>query len=156
MLIVYFTLRSWVHEMYSPGLGNNYASKCSSDSFPKTKHMSPCVENSQNHALMFVFLQSWGEGMTSKENYGTDLLHSFFSISWPFSRDWRPTMHCDVVLTVFHTWSYIFCVGKIIKTTFGHIVVSQSRGDCSKMWENCMDPGSQSETYATHFVAWGM
>ena len=56
-----FTLRSWVRDMFShfrtvsPGLGDNYASKCSSDSFPHTKYMSPCVENSQNHTLMFRF-----------------------------------------------------------------------------------------------------
>ena len=53
------TLRSWVHDIFlhsitvSPGSGGNYASKCSSDNFPHTKSMSPCVENSQNHNLMF-------------------------------------------------------------------------------------------------------
>ena len=53
-----FTLRSWVHEVFSrfgtvsPGLGDNYASKCGSGIFPRTKYMSRCVEKSQNHILM--------------------------------------------------------------------------------------------------------
>ena len=94
----------------------------------------------------FVYLQSRGEGLKSKENYGTDL-YQFFSILWPFSHNWRPIMHCDVVLTVFHTW------WNVVKTTLWHIVDSQTRGDCSKMWWNCMDPGSESETYATFLEA---
>ena len=80
------------------------------------------------------------------------LLHrfvpQFFSISWPSPRNCRPTMHCNVVLTVFHTWWCICCVWKIVRTTFQRIVVSQSRGCCSIMWENCMDPGSESATCA--------
>ena len=72
------TLRSWVHNMFShfrtvsPGLGDNYASKCSSANFPHTKYVSLCVEKSQNHTLMFHFSPIWGEGLKSKENYGTD------------------------------------------------------------------------------------
>ena len=54
-----WTLRSWVHEILSqyrtvsPRLGDNCLSKCLSNSFPHTKYMSPCVENCQNHTLMF-------------------------------------------------------------------------------------------------------
>ena len=57
-LFICFTLRSWVHEvfsrfrMFSPGLGDNYAVKCGSGIFPHTKYMSRCVENSQNHTLL--------------------------------------------------------------------------------------------------------
>ena len=52
------TLISWDHEIFihyrnvSPWLGDNYASKYSSEKFPHTKYMSPCVENSQNRTLM--------------------------------------------------------------------------------------------------------
>ena len=45
-----------------------------------------------------------------------------------------------------HMVLYILCV-EIVRTTFRRIVVYQSRGDCSIMWENCMDPGYQSATY---------
>ena len=47
-------LRSWVHEIFmhsttvSPQLGDNYASKCTSENFPLTKYISPCLENSRN------------------------------------------------------------------------------------------------------------
>ena len=95
----------------------------------------------------FVVLQSRGKGLKSKENYETDLSHSFFSISWPSPRDWRQKMHCNVVLTVFHAWWYIFCVWEIVRTTFRHIVVFQLRGDCSIMWKHFMDPGSESTAY---------
>ena len=40
---------------FSPGLGDNYASKCNSDSFSHTKYTSPYVENSQNQTLKFSF-----------------------------------------------------------------------------------------------------
>ena len=57
----------------------------------------------------------------------------FFSILWPSSCDCRPKLLCNVVLTVFHTWWYIFWVWIIVRTTFWHIVVYQSQGDCSIM-----------------------
>ena len=91
----------------------------------------------------FVFLQSRGEGLKSKENSGT----KFFLLFKPSPWDWRKTKHQNVVLRVFHTLWHIFCVWKTVRTTFWRIVVSQSRGDRSKMWENFMDSGSQSETY---------
>ena len=53
-----WTLRSWVHEIFSqyrtvsPRLGDNYASKCSSDNFLHTKYVTPCVENCQNYIAM--------------------------------------------------------------------------------------------------------
>ena len=53
----------------------------------------------------------------------------------------------SVVLRIFHAPWHIFCVWKKARTTFWCIVVSQSRGDRSKTWENFMDSGSQSETY---------
>ena len=94
-----FTLRSWVHEVFSrfvtvsPGSGDNYESKCGSGIFPHKKYMSQ-----------------------------------------------------SVVLRIFHAPWHIFCVWKNVRTTFWCIVVSQSRGDRSKTWENFMDSGSQSET----------
>ena len=91
----------------------------------------------------FVFLQSRGDGLKSKENYGT----KFFLLFQPSPQDWRKTKQQSVVLRIFHASWHIFCVWKNARTTFWCIVVSQSRGDCSKTWENFMDSGSQSETY---------
>ena len=45
-----------------------------------------------------------------------------------------------------HMVMYILCV-EIVRTTFGRIVVTQSQGDCSIMWEKCKDSGSESATY---------
>ena len=39
-----------------------------------------------------------------------------------------------------------FVFGKTVRTTFWCIVVFQWRGDCSRMWEDFMDPGSESTT----------
>ena len=36
------------------------------------------------------------------------------------------------------------CLWKIVRTRFQRIVVSQLRGDCSRMYDNFMDPGSES------------
>ena len=91
----------------------------------------------------FVFLQSRGEGLKSKENYGT----KFYLLFKPSPRDWRKRKHQSVVLRNFHTLWHIFWVWKTVRTTFWRIVVSQSRGDRSKTWENFMASGSQSETY---------
>ena len=62
------TLRSCVHEVFSrfgtvsPGLGDNYASKCGSGIFPHTKCMSRCVENSQ-----FLNFQTFSPGLEKNE-----------------------------------------------------------------------------------------
>ena len=37
-----------------------------------------------------------------------------------------------------------FVCEKIVKTIFQRIVVSQLRRDCSRMYDNFMDPGSES------------
>ena len=77
------TLRSWVHEIFSPyrtvspQLEDNYASKCSSDSFPHTKHISLCVENCQITLKCIVGLQLRGEGHEIEKNYVTNLYNSF-------------------------------------------------------------------------------
>ena len=53
------TLNSLFHEIVIHSrtvcsrLGDNYASKCSSNNFQHTTYMSPCLENCQNHTLMF-------------------------------------------------------------------------------------------------------
>ena len=91
----------------------------------------------------FVFLQSRGEGLKSKENYGT----KFSLLFKPSPRDWRKTKQQSAVLRIFHAPWHIFCVWKNVRTTFWCIVVSQSQGDRSKTWEDFMDSGSQSETY---------
>ena len=57
LILLCSTLRSWVHNMFShfrtvsPGLGSNYASKCSSASFPRMVTYILCVENCQNYIL---------------------------------------------------------------------------------------------------------
>ena len=105
--------------------------------------MSRCVKNSQNHTLLLCFSPIPGEGLKSKENFVP-----YFSLLFkPFPRDWRKRKQQSVVLKIFHAPWHIFCVWKNIRTTFWCIVVSQSRGDRSKTWENFMDSGSQSETY---------
>ena len=54
---IYCILKSWVHKIVSlyrtvyPWLGYNYASKCCSDNFPRTKYISPSVENCQNYIV---------------------------------------------------------------------------------------------------------
>ena len=91
----------------------------------------------------FLFLQSRGEVLKSKENYGTK-----FSLPFkPSPQDWRKMNQQSVVLRMFHASWHIFCAWKNARTTCWCIVVSQSRGDRSKTWENFMDSGSQSETY---------
>ena len=102
----------------------------------------------------FFVLQFRGEGLKSKENYGIDFSHSFSPFNDLFSTigDQHSTMHCNGVMTVFHTWVYIFWVWKTFRTKCWRIVVSQSRGDCSLMWENCMDPGSESAKYGIFFI----
>ena len=67
-------------------------------------------------------------------------------------RDWETTTRQNVVLTVFHTWWHIFCVWNTNRTTFGRVVVSQSRRDCSKLSRSVMYSGSQSETYIIIFL----
>ena len=145
-----FTLRSWVHEVFSrfgtvsPGLGDNYASKWGSGIFPHTKYMSRCVENSQNHTLLLRFSPILGRRI-EKQGKLWDKVFLAFQI---FFQDWRKTKQQSVVLRIFHTPWHIFCVWKNARTPFWCIVVSQSRGDRSKTWENFMDSGSKSETYA--------
>ena len=84
------TLRSWVHEILShyrtvsPRLGDNYVSKCSSDSFPHTKYVSPCVVKCQK----YIAMHHWSHVLTL-----------FFT---PSPHDWRTTKHQSVVLRVFH------------------------------------------------------
>ena len=76
----------------------------------------------------------------NKENYGTDLSQSFFHFMTS-PRNLRSTMHWNIVLTVFHALWCVFCVWKIVRTTFWCIVVSQSRRDCSIMWKKFIYPG---------------
>ena len=125
-------------------LGDKNLSKFSSDSFPRTKIIRHHKWKTLKTTLWcFVVLQSQGVCLKSMENYWTDLSHrfvpQFFSISCLFpprletNRVWKP-MHCNVFLTVFHTWCYTFCVWKTVRTTFWRIVVTQSPGDCSIMW----------------------
>ena len=146
------TLRSWVHKMFSHFrilylvLGDKYVSKCSSDSFPHTKYMSPCVENSQNHTLIFRFSPIPGRRFEKQGKLWDRFFQSFPCFLNLLPGIGEKTKHQYVVLRVFNTWWHIFCVWKTVKTTFWRIVVSQSRGDCSKMWEHFMDSGSQSET----------
>ena len=60
----------------------------------------------------------------------------FSILVMPFPQDWRTTIHQSVDLRAFHAWWHTFCVSKTVRATFWLTVVSQSRGDCSIMWEN--------------------
>ena len=117
------TLRSWVHEIMShyrtisPRLGDNCVSKFSSDSFPHANYVT-MPENSQNHTLMFHCSPIPGRRFEKQGKLWDRFVPQFFCISLPSPRIWRPMLHCNVVLTVFHTWLYIFCVWKIVRTTF--------------------------------------
>ena len=79
------TLRSWVQKVFihsrtvSRQLGDNYALKCISDNFSHTEYISPCVENSQNHTLIFHFSPIPRRRFENWENCGTDFSHSFSS-----------------------------------------------------------------------------
>ena len=121
-------------------------SKRSSDSFPHTKDMSPCMETLRTTLWWFLVLQFFGKFWKARKIMG-QICPTVFSILWLYPRNWRPMMHCNVVLTVFHAWWYIFCVWKIVRTTFWRIAVSQLLGDCSIMWENFIYPGSDSATW---------
>ena len=123
--------------------------------FHSQKNMSPCMENSQNHTLIFCCSPFPGRRFEKQGKLWDRFVPQIFSISWPFPRDWRPTMHCNVFLKVFHSWWYIFFLWKIVRTTFWRIIVSQSRGDCSIMWENFMNPGSESATFPQNFIVTG-
>ena len=72
----------------------------------------------------------------------------------PSDQDWRTTKHQSLVLRVLHAGWHILFMWKTVRDTFWHTVVSQSRGDCSIMWENFMDPGSESATYTLRCQAW--
>ena len=61
----------------SPGLGYNYASKSSFDSFPHTKYTSPRTEHSQNHTLMFDFSPIPGRRFEKQGKLWKNLSHSF-------------------------------------------------------------------------------
>ena len=118
------TLRSWVHAIFwhyrtvSPRLGDIHASKCSSDNFPHTKYISPCVKNFQNyitkqHWSPIAGKRSWnGEKLWDKSVPELSLLFK------PSPRDWRTTKYQSVVLRVFHSWWHIFCVWKTVIFTF--------------------------------------
>ena len=58
----------------------------------------------------------------------------------------RTMMDQNVILTVFHAWSQIGCVWKIVKTTFPGIIVLQLQGDCPRMNKKFMKPKSNSVT----------
>ena len=116
-----------------------YVTLCSSsDSFSHTKYISPCVENSENNTLMSFLFSNPMEKVKKARKTMEQIYSTVFSMSWLSPCGWRPTMHYNVVLTDFHTWWYIFCVWNIVRTTFWRIVLSQLRGDCSIMLENCM------------------
>ena len=120
----------------SPQLGD----KCVSNVALTVFH----TQNLSNHTFFILCSPFPGRRCDKQGKLRHRFVPQFF---WPSPRNWRPTMHCNVVLTVFLVWWYIFCVLKFVRTTFWQIVVSQSWGDCSIMWENFMNPGSESATY---------
>ena len=63
--------------------------------------------------------QSRGRRFKKQEKLWDIFVPQFISISWPSPHDWKPTMHCNVVLTVFHAWWYIYFVcGKFSELHF--------------------------------------
>ena len=81
------TLRSWVHDIFSypktvsPQLGDKCVSKCSSDSFPRTKYTSSCVANSQNLTFMFHCSLIPGRRFEKQGKIWERFVPQFFSIS---------------------------------------------------------------------------
>ena len=90
--VISCTLRSWFHEIcirsrtVSPLLEDNYPSKCSFNSFPYTKYMSPCLENCQNYIAMYCCPLIAGRRSWKVAKLGTNLYHSCPSILDLFTR----------------------------------------------------------------------
>ena len=97
------------HEFFSrfgtvfPGLGDNYASKCGSDSFSHTEYLSPCVEISQNHTLMLCFSSIPGRRFEKQRKLCPIVLFVFQTFS-PGSENfffikvwfWEFSTRCDI------------------------------------------------------------
>ena len=129
------------------GLGDNCVSKRSSDSFSHTKYMSSCVENSQNHTLMFFLFSNPREKVWKARKTMGQICPIVFLHFMTFSQRLETNIALQCSSDSFpQIWWYIFCVWKIVRNTFWRIVVSQSRGDCSIMSKNCMEPRSESAT----------
>ena len=104
------TLRSLVTEIFSHSrtvslrLGDNCVSKCSSDSFPHTKYMSSCMENSQTHALMFCCSPILGRRFEKQGKlWGRFVPQFFFFHFMTFSPQCRSDSFTHMVM-------YILCV----------------------------------------------
>ena len=94
-----------------------------------------------------LLISNCGEKVQKLGKLGYKFVPYFIYFLWHSPRDWRTLIHCNVVLTILHTWRHIFFVWKISGTAFWWIVVFQSRGDCLRMYTSFMVPGSKSATY---------
>ena len=110
-----FTLRCWVLEVFSrfgtvsPGLGDNYASKCGSGIFPHTKYMSRCMENSQNHTLLLCFSPILGRRFEKQGKPCSIVLLAFQTFSQGLEKN-EATKCCSDNFP--RTVTYILCVEK--------------------------------------------
>ena len=91
------------------------------------------MENSHNYIAMYYWSQIAGRRSWKVEQLWDKSVPYLSYLSKPSPRDWRTKKPQSVVLRVFHAWWHTSCVWKIVRTTFWPIVVSQSRGDCSRM-----------------------
>ena len=139
------TLRSLVHEIFShyrtvsPRLGDHYASKCSSDNFPHTKHILLCVENCQN----YIAMHRWSPIARWRSWNWDKLCDSFpcFSNLLPVIGEQQ---NIKVWFSKFSTHEDVYFVcEKLSELHFD----THLRGDSSIIWENVMHRGSQSATY---------
>ena len=101
---------------------------------------------SELHCNVSLF-SNHGEKVRKTRKTRGQICPIIFYFSWPSPRDWRTTIHCNAVLTIFHTWWHIFCVWIFVGTAFWWIVVFQSRGDCPRTFTNFIVPGSESASY---------
>ena len=108
--------------------------------------MSSCMQIFKTSLQCIVALQLWGKAKKSRKTLKKICHIVFFFFLWPSLRDWRTTIYCNVVLTIFHAWWNIFCVWKNFGTVFCCLVVFQLRGDCPRTFIIFMIPGSENAT----------
>ena len=129
--------------MVSPGLGDNYASKCGSGIFPHTKYMSRCVENSQNHTLLLRFSPIPGRRF-EKQGKLCPIWDKVFLAFQTFSPGLEKNEATKCGSENFpRTVTYILCVEKCQN----HILMHSCLPIPGRPFKNVMDSGSQSETY---------
>ena len=72
-----------------------------SDNFPYTKHTSPCMKIVRTTLQCILVLQSRGEVHKKQKNQWDKPVTQFSQFSKPCPRNWKTTIHCNIVLTNF-------------------------------------------------------